>query len=43
MVKDLKINKHFPPLKKDHLYTLDRVDTHVTSYGLGQIDYSGQL
>ena len=33
----------FLPLKKGDMYTLDWIDTHVTSHGLGQIDCSRKL
>ena len=33
----------FPPLKEAHMFTLDGIDTHVTSHGLDQIDCLGEL
>ena len=43
MPKYHRINKHFPPLKKARMLTLDEIDTHVTSHGLGHIDCSEEL
>ena len=43
MAKYLRINKLFHHLKNIHMFTLDGIDTHVTSHGLGQIDRSGEL
>ena len=37
--KYLRINKSFPSLKKTCMFTLDGIETHVTSRGLDQILY----
>ena len=43
MTKYLRINKHFPTLKKARMFTLDEIDALFTSDGLGQIDFLGEL
>ena len=43
MAKYLRINKHFPALKKARMFTLDEIDALFTSDVLVQIDFSGEL